>query len=321
MLRRILSLSLLAGGLFAAGVGLVALVEACVPADDRPTPGSVTFTVSPSPAVANGVVTADGWKIGFERVLIGIGSARLGDGCNSYSEANYDRVLDVTKESGQKLSILHGIGQCDIRFRVGTPSSDALLGAGVTEDDKSAMRTPGADPYVPLNGIALSVAGVATRGDVTKRFTLVFRPRVRYANCRLDADASIAVDLQSNVDQVFDIRIEGEAVLRDDVDASTARLRFDPFAAADTNGDGNVTLDELRQVPISSIKDAGAFEAGSYEFDEDAGVFKLGKTIVISTLGDYVYELLMPTLPRFRDIGTCTAGLGGRGGLGAPPAN
>jgi hypothetical protein len=320
-MRRYLSLTLIACAALAAGAGVVAALDACVPADDRPPPGSVTLTVSPSPAVANGVVTADGWKISFERVLVGIGNTRLGNGCISYAQANYDRILDVTSKSGQRLSVLHGLGQCDFRFRVGTPSSDALLGDGVTEADKTLMRTPGSDPYVPLAGIAISIAGSATRGAVSKRFQLVFRPRVRYANCSPDNDGGIAVDLQSNIDQVFDIRIEAEAMLRDDVDAATASLRFEAFAAADKDGDGVVTLDELRQVPIAAVRDAGAFEAGTYEFDDDAGIFRLGASIAIETLGDYVYELLLPTLPRFRDVGTCNPGLGGRGGIGGPPAN
>ena len=312
--RRIVTLLAFAGALVGAGV---AAMGACVPADTRPAPGSLTLTVSPSPAVQNGVVTADGWAITFERVLVAIGRAGLSDACISYSEANYDRVLDVTRQAGQKLSILHGLGQCDVRFRVGPPSSDAVLGDGVVEDQKTVLRTPGTDPYVPRGGIAIDVGGAATRDGVTKRFQLLFRPRVRYANCSLDGGDAPAVDLQSNVDLVYDIRIEAEAMLRDDLDATTAALRFEPFAAADKDGDGIVTLDELRLVPIAAVRDAGAFEAGTYDFDDDAGGFRPGRPIVIATLGDYVYELLVPTFPRFRDVGRCVVGLGGRGGLGS----
>lgn len=300
-------------GVGAAGLAVTALLggavlvaPACVPADDRPPPGSLTVTVSPSPAVQNGVTTADGWTIAFPRVLVAMGNASLDDGCVSYGEANYDRVLDVTSGAGQKLGILHGLGQCDLRFRVAPPSSDALLGAGVTEADKTAMRTPGDDAYVPLGGIAVDVLATATRGADAKRLHLLFRPSLRYQHCTLgggDADAA-AVNLESNVDLAYDVRIEAESLLRDDVDAA-APLRFDPFAAADTNGDGDVTLDELRAVPLARVRDGGAFEAGTYEVD-DAGVLRSGTPVTIATLGDYVYLVLMPTFPRFRGTGACT---------------
>jgi hypothetical protein len=290
--------------LAAALGGAFAVAAACVPADTRPPPGVLTFTVSPSPAVANGVVTADGWTIAFDRVLVAIGNEGLGNTCTIYGEANYDRILDVTNDGGQHLGIVHGLGQCDVDFRIGAPSADAIPGPGVSEDDKTRLRTPGGDAYVPLGGIAADVALTASRDGVTKHFHLSFRQRIRYQHCSLDPDAGLpAVDLQSNTALTYDIRIEGEALLRGDLDAS-APLRFDPFAAADTNGDGTVTLEELGAVSIDSIRDGGPFEAGSYDFD-DAGQLVRGKPIVITTLADYVYELLAPTLARFRGTGTC----------------
>lgn len=167
---------------------------------------------------------------------------------------------------------------------------------------------------MPLGGVAIDMAGTAVRGAVTKHFHLMFRPRVRYGSCKLADDAGPGVDLASSAALTYDIRIEGEALLRDDVDAATASLRFDPFANADKDGDGNVTLDELRLVPIEDVRDGGAFEAGTYELDDDAGTFRPGRSIPITTFGDYVYELLLPSLPRFRDTGHCTVGVGRGGG-------
>jgi hypothetical protein len=104
---------------------------ACLPSDDRPPPGNVTFTVSPSPAVRDGITTDDGWALSFSRLMLGIGRVGLSDTCTEYTHPWYDRLLDVTNGSGQKLALFYGLGRCDIRFRIQPPSFDGLLGTGV----------------------------------------------------------------------------------------------------------------------------------------------------------------------------------------------
>jgi hypothetical protein len=268
-----------------------------------------------------------------------MGNEGFSDSCTVYGEADYDRVLDLGSGPAQHLGVLHGLGQCDLRFRLGPPSIDALLGAGVSDADKTRMEIPAPDPYVTANGrspngsgIALDVAATASRAGVTKHLHLLYRRRIRYQRCTPDApppdasaaelnetaafsDAGDAVDLPGPADVVFDLVLEPEAILRDDPNPSAGVLRFDPFAAADTDGDGTVTLDELRAVPIETVRDGGPgpFEAGTYEID-DAGLIRRGRPVVVATLGDYVYELLVPTILRFRGAGWCVASAGGGGG-------
>jgi hypothetical protein len=320
------------GALLCVGVA----VYACVPADTRPPPATLTVTVSPSTAVTGGVTTADGWQVMFDRVFVAMGNEGFSDACTIYGEADYDRILDLDAGSGQRLGVLHGLGSCDLRFRMGPPSTDAVLGAGVSDDDKTQMLIPFPDPYTTADGTqggagtAIDIAGTATRGSTTKRFHLIYRRRVRYQRCTPvapPADASVvdltqtlafsdagsSVNLGENEDVTFDLRIEPEAILRDDPNPSAATLRFDPFAAADVDHDGTVTLDELRGVPIATIRDAGPFEAGTYVLD-DGGLVRQGRPVVIETLGDYVYELLVPTLVRFRGEGWCVAVVGRRRG-------
>ena len=316
----------------------LAIAYACVPADTRPPPGTLTMTVSPSGALDGGVTSADGWTITFDRVLVALGNTGFSDSCTVYGEADYDRIIDLGAGNGQKLGILHGLGQCDLRFRVAAPDDQTVLGANVTEDDRQAMRIPLTDPYELQTGsqtgagASFDIAATATRAGVTKHFHFVYRRRVRYQRCTPDAppaDASIAalaqaaafsdsgaaVDLHENEEVTYDLRIEPEGLFRDDVNPTSAALRFDPFAAADTNGDGTITLDEIRAVPITTIRDAGAIEASTYEVD-DAGLLRRGQPVVIETLGDFVYELLAPTLVRFRDVGWCVGSASGRRGPG-----
>lgn len=285
-------------------LGAAIVATSCLPADDRPPPGSLELTVSPSPAVLDGIATADGWKLTFRRVVAGIGRTSLGDGCVSYAEARYDRVVDVTQGAGQKLSVLYGLGSCDVQFQMAPPSSDSVLGAGVTEDDRTLMRTPGTDAYVPDAGITLIVQGSAEKQGVTKKFDWAFRQRYRYENCgvTLGGATQAGVSLAGNDAVGYDIAIAAERLFRDDL-AETATLRFELLAQADSvtgDGDGSVALDELANVPIEQARKTAPY-----------GVADQDPMNTVKTLRDYVYLVLFPRIPRFRDDGACTPSVGG----------
>jgi len=282
-------------------------VSSCLPADDRPPPGSLSLTVSPSTAVTDGITTVDGWKLSFNRAVISIGRASLGSDCVGYSNARYDRVLDVTQGEAQPLSILYGLGACDVRFGIEPPASDSLLGTGVNEALKTLMRTPMSDAYVQGGGITMVVDGQASAGGMTKKFHWQFLQPYRYEGCtvELDGQAVGGVVLNGGDALSYDIAIAPERLFLDDIE-DTAQLRFAPFTNADDaggNGDGEITFDELAQVSIADARQFGPYTAG-------AG----GKGDMFASLLDYVYLALFPRVPRFRDTGSCTPSAGRGGG-------
>lgn len=310
-------------------VAVLGFAAGCLPSDDRPPPGSITFTVSPSDAVRSGVVTEDGWTLSFSRLLIDIGRTGLGEGCAEYEEARYDRLLDVTKGSRQKLSLIYGLGQCDVRFRIGTPNTDTLLGVGVTQSDKALMGTYGTDAYA-RSTVSVLVEGHAVGNGADEKFSWAFRRGFRLTECRAAGDAGAVppIVLQEHDTLSRDIVIQGEALFRDGVDPS-AKLRFSPFADADRrfgNDDGVVDLDELAFVALASAvapgggldggsaRDAGAeqpaladalapysvTEGGSFHFAD-------GAAETVETLRDFVYVLLLPTLPRLEGTARCVS--------------
>lgn len=304
---------------------LVALfsTSGCLPRDTRPTPGKLSVTATADDALLEGIpatLTADGWSIVYERFLLGLGRVSLdGDSCNNYTDDNgYSRVIDVLRPGSQKVSDIYALGTCDFGFRIGHPSSRAALGAGVTEADKTFMRTPGIDAFVSgAHGISAFVQGRAEKDGVVKRFAWSIRQDFEFQGCRVEQGgvSDVGFALASGDEKRADITLRGEALFQDNVSDDEAKLRFDMFARADEqfgDGDGNVTLDELRNIPVGVYVAAlGASDAG-LDFDsgnsgwpalvDDSGVDGGGW----KSLGHYVYFALVPRIARFRGIGSCT---------------
>lgn len=274
---------------------------ACLPKDTRPAPGSLLVTVSANDALLNGIpasATADGWAIAFDRVLASVGHVSVdGDHCSSYSEARYDRVLDLLHAGPQKVSESFAVGQCDFGFRISNPADDAVHGSGVSDDDLVFLRTAGSDRYVGPSGISLYVSGHADRAGVAKSFAWAFRQQLSYKQCHADRDAATGLVLAEDAPLTINLSAQGEALFRDNPDRARAELRFAPIADADTvtgDDDGNVSLEELSAVPLDGLIAGGTY--GS----PDAGL-PLGKT-----LEDYIYLSSFPQFVQFGDSSECT---------------
>ena len=158
----------------------------CLPADDRPEPGSVLVNVQRSEVAIEGFATDDGWSISFDRFVTAIGEMRLaGDDCVDYSLADYDRLYDFTKADTSKASLHYGLGQCTIEFGIGPPSGNTILMAGVTEADAELMRTedPNAAEEPWHTRVGLMVVGHAERELDTKKFSWLVRQRQHIGAC------------------------------------------------------------------------------------------------------------------------------------------
>ncbi len=274
----------------------------CLPGDTRPPPAVIHLTVEPSLAVTEGVTTVDGWHISFERLLVGIGGARLGargsgDGnidasvCTSYANANYERLFDVTVGGRQPLSDIYGLGTCGVSFIVITPWRSTPLGAGVSAEDLAFMRDS-AHPTLETNhSRSVYVRGQATRDTTTKRFEWSFGVPYLLRGCVGAGGVGFASDvvLTSGAELPLPVVIHGEELFRESR-SDESPLRFDALAAADADGDQMITLEELRgAVDPSTEADAGLTSV-------DGGA---------PSIADLFYSGLMLRMMRLRGSGPC----------------
>jgi hypothetical protein len=279
---------------------LAALPIGCLPGDTRPTPQSIYVTAEPSQAIALGLETADGWRVTFDRFVMALGNTdfededETGGACTSYAEAHYDRLFDFTVSGREKVGTIYGLGTCRVEFRMRSPSSDTLLGPGVTEIDRELMRIRASDRFVEDERVSTAVIGEGSRGGETKRFEWVFRRSYELTNCKAE-DGSLLTTLALSEGGASELRIEvrPEELFRSIAD-DEADFWFQPIADADADADAMVTMDELAKVMIPAV-DAG--DSMAADKAESAEV----------SLEHRIYAENLPRLLRILGGGACEA--------------
>lgn len=262
------------GSLVLSTLVVQSALTACLPADTRPEPGSLTTSVVGEDALRAGFATSDGWDIAFDEVLLSLGEVSLeGDGCNPYAESDYLRILDMRQPGAQRLNLTAALGTCEFSFLVEDPSRDAVLGSGVDEASKEMMRSAGSDPFVEGRGVALHVTGSAERTDERYRFAWSFRQNLEYSDCG-------ELEFESGASNELEIGVRGRVLFQAGL-TNDAPLQFDDYARADVDADGNIALEELHSISLPASDD-------------------------YTTLGERLYLGLVPQVPRFRDSSACS---------------
>ena len=268
----------------------------CLPADTRTPPGSLFLALESNDEPS--VTTADGWSISVDRFLLGTGHVALGRCCTGYSDAEYDRLLDVLRPTPQKVGIVYGLGQCGFSFRIASPTSEKVLrGEGVTEADRELMGSwDERGPYQLPSASAVYFAATATREGETKHVHWLISKSTEYFDCarRTETGSTQPMRLESDENVSLHVGIRGVELFGND-ESMTADLRFDAFAYADNefgDGDGDVTLQEMGRVEINRLRAFGPYSASN-------------TALSVRSLEDYMYFVLLPKIARFRENVTC----------------
>jgi len=283
---------------------------ACLPSDDRATPGKVTMTIEPSASTTDGFDTEDGWRVTFERFVTAAGDVGLDtprevdrddpESCVDYTNARYDRLFDFARAGRTHLGLAYGTGKCAVEFRLKSPATDSLLQPGATTEDLTFMRVRETDAWSDDGRVNVWVIGRAERDGVTKRFDWAFRQGDRISQCASASGAGNVDEVTIVADDSYELHglVRGEELFRAALDAASP-LVFDPFAGADADADGDITLEELALVPVT-------IELPPDLVQPDPAPFP-GQDIVEppATLGDLVYEWQIRRVGGFVGAGDC----------------
>lgn len=250
--------------------------------------GSVAFSTWGEDYIEQGIPAADfedGWSVTFQRFLIVIKDVKV-EGAGVLATG---RVLDMVKPGVKTLGRLEGLEAKPwprVSFQIGPIAAGDALGDGATDADKKLLVDAGASVHVE---------GTATKGASTKTFSWTFAAPTLYDRCQGEKDGKTTegvIVTNGGTDEV-QLTIHGDHFFYDDLQADTAKLRFDALAKADADGDGTITLEELAAVRLATIP-------------KEDGPFGTGSAAGVDTLRDFVTALAR-TLGHFRGEGECHA--------------
>ncbi len=237
------------------------------------------------------VFPEDHWSVKYDKFLIVYRNVTISnDGEEVVAELEHPLVFDMAKKTkGTPRTLgrfeLEAGHWPHLSYQVGPITDDAEAGDLATEADVTLLQDEEA---------TIHVEGTATspEGD-EKTFSWSFSPATLFDECHGEQDGKEVegVLVTNGGTEEVELTVHGDHMFYDDLQSEQAVPRFQAYADADSNADGEVTLEELDAVPLYTIP----AEKGSY------GTGALGN---VDTLGQYV-RTLSRTIGHYRGEGSC----------------
>ncbi len=270
-------------------------MHACADADNGK--GMLVITTWGEEYIEDGLPSAafphDGWSVRFSKFLVVYHNMTIAnDDGTVVAELAHPLVFDMTKKAkGAPKTLatfeLEAKSWPNLSYQVGPISDDAQPGELASQADVELLKTDRASVHV--EGLATSPTGEQ------KRFNWSFSPATLFEHCHGEQDGKEVqgVLVTNGGTQEVELTVHGDHLFYDDLQSEQGAPRFQAYADADANVDGEVTLAELDRVPLYTIP----VERGTY------GTGALGN---VNTLGDYV-RTLSRTIGHYRGEGSCNS--------------
>lgn len=250
--------------------------------------------IASDPTGASGFV--DGWSVKYEKFLVVFHGITVADQSGEVAaRLSGSRLVDNTKPGKKELVSFTGLearAWDRVSYQVKPADADTLVVTG-DESDKALMVA---------NGYSIYVAGTATKTDaagatVKKTFAWGFKAATQYSGCHAESGGkdTLGIVVKTGGTDTSELTTHGDHFFYDRLSASpdptiATSLRFEEKARADAppygDGDGDITLEELRKVPI----DVRTYDPSGID---------------APTLGTFM-EALARTVGHFRGEGECT---------------
>jgi len=258
--------------------------------------GTVAFTTWGEKYIEDGLPSEaflDKWSVKYSKFLVVYHSVTIADASgNIVVQLDHPLVFDMTKKAkGTPKTLatfsLEAKSWPDVSYQMGPISDDAEPGDLATAADVALLQADQASVHV--EGTATSPTG----GQ--KTFSWRFSPATLFQGCHGEQDGKEVegVLVTNGGTQEVELTVHGDHLFYDDLQSEEGGPRFQAYADADANSDGDVAIEEMDEVPLYTIP----IEKGSY------GTGALGN---VDTLGQYV-RTLARTIGHYRGEGSCNS--------------
>lgn len=220
----------------------------------------------------------DRYEVEFDTFLITLGDL---DARGTAGELRDERtwLVDLTTPGPHDLA-LHAVANGEygeVSYRVRPIDADTIVHGSATEEARERMLE---GPY------SILVEGSAYSSGKSFAFSWAFDTSTLYQRCRQVIDEETTVfgfSVGTGKMTTLELTIHGDHLFYDDLAADDAGLRFEAFAAADADEDGQITLEELAAVPLIDLP-ADLYGTGNYSDVNDLAAYVRALT---TTLGHF----------------------------------
>lgn len=195
----------------------------------------------------------DGWSVRYDKFLVNFQDIRVGDSAGNEADTMKGSMLFDNHAKGVKSIVdFEGIPARAwerVSYQIAPVSEETALSESASEDDKQLMLDGGYSVYVEAT---------ASKDDASKHFAWGFAIGTQYEECHSEQDGKdeLGVIVTNNGELEVQLTTHGDHLYYDRLQASPdpavlTSLRFDTLAEADADDDGEITLEELNDMPLN----------------------------------------------------------------------